>query len=249
MFLENHTEGFTFQPVASSLSAEVRVETGEVCPDECHFFLAVCAHRPQVGSPTFVYVPRAANVLRERERHIALLEGELRTKNEWLDEAKAELVELNAEHQKVLEMFRAQTAELEERNRWAQQLNEELTAARQRIAGLQEDFAREQAAAREMAAAYDAKIAELEDDVRAKTAWALETEQRLTAEVESRSAELARCVEALHAVEKEFEERTAWALQLEAETRQLNGLVSQCRASRWVKLGRKFGIGPELPSV
>ena len=44
---------------------------GARCPDESHFFVAVCAHRPQIGNPTFLYVPRVANVLRERERHIA----------------------------------------------------------------------------------------------------------------------------------------------------------------------------------
>ena len=44
---------------------------------ESHFFVAVCALRPQTGAPTFVYVPRVANVLRERERHIAMLENEL----------------------------------------------------------------------------------------------------------------------------------------------------------------------------
>ena len=53
------------------------MDAGEPAPDESHFFVAVCAHRPQIGNPTFVYVPRAANVLRERERHIALLEHEL----------------------------------------------------------------------------------------------------------------------------------------------------------------------------
>ena len=56
--------------------------------------MAVCAHRPQIGNPTFVYVPRAANVLRERERHIGLLgrgtraEGRLagyRPRTNWRD--------------------------------------------------------------------------------------------------------------------------------------------------------------------
>jgi hypothetical protein len=50
----------------------VRVDAGDPAPDESHFFVAVCANRPQTGNPTFVYVPRAANVLRERERHIGL---------------------------------------------------------------------------------------------------------------------------------------------------------------------------------
>jgi SAM-dependent methyltransferase len=75
MYLENHVEGVTFQPHEAGHTVEVRVDAGDSAPDESHFFVAVCAHRRQLGNPTYVYVPRAANVLRERERHIALLEG------------------------------------------------------------------------------------------------------------------------------------------------------------------------------
>ena len=99
---------------------EVRVDAGEPAPDESHFFLAVCAHRPQIGNPTFVYVPRAANVLRERERHIALLEGELATKNEWLEKAAA------ASTQELMAQFAAQKEDLERSNQWAETLNREL---------------------------------------------------------------------------------------------------------------------------
>ena len=89
MFLENHVEGVTFQPHEAGNTVEVRVDAGEPVPDESHFFVAVCAHRPQIGNPTFVYVPRAANVLRERERHIALLEGELAHKERVAGEGAA----------------------------------------------------------------------------------------------------------------------------------------------------------------
>ncbi len=89
MFLENHVEGVTFQPHEAGQTVEVRVDAGEPAPEESHFFVAVCAHRPQIGNPTFVYVPRAGNVLREREHHIALLEQELAQKNEWLAEGAA----------------------------------------------------------------------------------------------------------------------------------------------------------------
>ena len=85
-------------------------------PDESHFFVAVCAHRPQTGNPTFVYVPRAANVLREREQHIALLEGELATKDAWLE--KASRLE---QHEELLAKFRAQKEELERATQWARE--------------------------------------------------------------------------------------------------------------------------------
>ncbi|MFB3828142.1 MAG: methyltransferase domain-containing protein [Bryobacteraceae bacterium] len=247
MFLENHSEGVVFQPVEPGETAEVRVDSAEGSPEDSHFFVAVCAHRPQLGNPTFVYVPSSGNVLRERERHIALLESELETKNAWLEKAKAELAELNADHQKLLAMFREQKEEMERRNRWAEQLSGELEAAGERIVELQEEVAREQAAARQMASGYESKIAELERENQAKTEWALETERRLGGELEEKARELARCVELLEASERQVEERTAWARRLEAEAAGLQGRLAMFQASRWVKLGRRFGLGPAPP--
>jgi len=247
MFLENHVEGVTFQPHEAAGTAEVRVDAGEPAPDEAHFFLAVCAHRPQVGNPTFVYIPRAANVLRERERHIGALEGELEQKNAWLDQAQRDLAEFDRHHQQLLGMFRSQTAELEQRNTWALDLNRELEEARTTIGELQETIAREQREWRQVADAYDAKVRELEEDIAGKTKWALDTEAQLTAEIENCRSELARCLEALHQSEAELEERTAWALRLQDEAKKLEEQVAMCRASRWIKLGRRIGLGPALP--
>ncbi|HEY1185644.1 MAG TPA: methyltransferase domain-containing protein, partial [Bryobacteraceae bacterium] len=102
LFLENHVEGVTFQPHQAGYTVETRVDAGDPSPDDSHFFVAVCAHRPQVGNPTFVYVPRAANVLRERERHIALLDGELAQKNQWLEKAQRDLTEFELQQRKLL---------------------------------------------------------------------------------------------------------------------------------------------------
>jgi predicted nucleic acid-binding Zn-ribbon protein len=220
---------------------EVRVDAGEPAPAESHFFVAVCAHRPQLGNPTFVYVPRAANVLRERERHIALLEHELAEKDEWLRKALSD-------HQALMEKFLAVQAELEKSNRWAAALNEEIAKRRARIAELQEEMKREQEIARQMADGYEAKVLELEEDIRAKTEWARDTESRLTAEVRKQTADLGIAVDALHRTEKELEDRTAWALHLQDEASTLSQQLALIRASRWVKLGRKVGLGPVLPA-
>src|SRR5580698_2437309 len=101
LFLENHVEGFTFQPQEAGSTAEVRVDSGDPMPDESHFFVAVCANRPQTGNPTYVYVPRTANVLRERERHIGLLEKEIDEKNQWLAEAQRDLAEMTRQYAKL----------------------------------------------------------------------------------------------------------------------------------------------------
>src|SRR5262249_874230 len=123
LFLENHVEGVVFQPVEPGDMAEVRCDGADAAPAGSHFFVAVCAHRPQIGNPTFVFVPRTGNVLREREHHIGLLEHELGIKDEWLEKAKQDLADLNGKHQKLLTMYRSQKDELEARNQWAEKLN------------------------------------------------------------------------------------------------------------------------------
>src|SRR4051812_29622446 len=119
LFLEDHTEGLLFQAVGSRGSAEVRMEGKEFAPENSNFFIAVCAMSPQTGSPTFVYLPNSGNLLRERGIHISRLEAELRTKDAWLAESRAE-------HQALVTMFREQTVELQQRNAWAQELDAKL---------------------------------------------------------------------------------------------------------------------------
>jgi SAM-dependent methyltransferase len=249
LFLENHAECVVFQPAASpdaEMTAGIRVDDAQCSPEESHFFVAVCALRPQTGAPTFVYVPRVANVLRERERHIELLEGELETKNQWLNRSIADLAKLNEDHQAVLGQFRMQIAESEKRARWAQQLGHDLEERGARVVQLQEEFAAEQAAGRQMADAYEAKLAELESENQAKTRWAIETETRLGKELEAKCQELAQCVEILHETERTVEARTAWAGKLQTEVYRLERQVNLMKESRWFKVGRKLGMGPEM---
>ena len=230
LFLENHVEGVTFRPHEPGNTAEVRVDPGDAVPEESHFFVAVCAHRPQLGNPTFVYIPRAGNVLRERERHIALLEQELEQKNTWLETAKTALADLQREHEK-------QTEELDKSNRWAEELNAEVAARRARVVALQEEL-------RAVAEGYAAKVAALEEDIREKTQWAIDVETSLKADVAKQTAELVRAVEALRQTEKELDGRTAWAQSLDAELRGTQAQLTVYRQSRWVRLGRKVGLGP-----
>ena len=220
LFLENHVEGVAFQPCPAGNTSEVRVDARDAAPADSHFFVGVCAHRPQVGNPTFVYVPRAANVLRERERHIALLEREMETKNQWLAQAQAE-------HEKLLEIHQQLAQELERSNQWAESLDRELAERRARIVELQEELIREQANAARMAGGYEAKVKELEADILSTVQWAREIEARLS---------------------REMEERTVLTQRLGEEAQRLQAQVNGYRASRWVKLGRSFGLGPDQSS-
>ena len=118
--------------------------------------------------------------------------------------------------------------------------------AEEAIDALQQELARDQENARRVVAAYNAKITALEQDNREKTKWALDTEARLTAEIRKIADALAQTAATLEQTETDLQERSAWALRLEEEKRQLEDQLNMVRASRWVKLGRKVGLGPAL---
>jgi SAM-dependent methyltransferase len=188
LFLENHVEGVTFQPHRPGDTVETRVDRGDAVPDESHFFLAVCAQGMQIGNPTFVYVPRAGNVLRERERHIGLLDGELAQKDEWLEKSQRDLAEFERQHSKLLH-------DLEQSNQWADTLNEEVAERRKRVDELQRELAREQENAQ-------AQIREVEEEL----ARQQETAQ---AQIDQIEQELARQQETAQAQIREVEEELA----------------------------------------
>lgn len=239
LYAENHLAGIAILPLEPAAVAEAALEEPRPDPAEAHFLLAVCTLEEQARPPGLIWAPRAANVLWERERHIGALEGELE--------------EVRREKQELLEMFRSQTAELERSNRWATTLDEQLAAARQRIAALQQELAAQQEAARQAVAGYEAKVAELEQELARRADWALQTERRLgeqlaalRADLETRAAELARCVRLLDEAEAAVVERTLWAQRLDAQLRELENRLGAVRASRWMRLGRLLGLGPRL---
>jgi SAM-dependent methyltransferase len=106
LYLENHTDAIVFAPPAGGGSADATVEDGGANPDEAHFFLAICSLSGETVVPAFAYVPRAANMLRERERHIDVLELQLR-------ERMARVVELQDELAGEQATARARIDELE----------------------------------------------------------------------------------------------------------------------------------------
>jgi len=87
-------------------------------------------------------------------------------------------------------------------------------------------------------AAAQARIAELDQENRTKSEWALQ----VSAQLEAKLQELAHCVDYLHQAERTVEERTRWARALDAEVAQLRGKLAQLEASRWVRLGRRVGL-------
>jgi SAM-dependent methyltransferase len=223
LVLQNRIESFAFHPASSFWPAEARIDGGGGTAENAHFLIGLCSFGPLPEPTSFVYVPRAANLLREREQHVQLLEQQL--------------IDAKSERDALLDLFRKQKEELDDRTHWAQRLSAELEGSGQRIVELQNELDM-------VASGYEAKVNELETENRAKTEWALATEARFMQELEARGRELAQCVRLLETAEATVEQRTLWAQSVDAQRQQLASQLSMIRSSRWIKLGRKFGVGP-----
>jgi ubiquinone/menaquinone biosynthesis C-methylase UbiE len=221
LLLQNRVESFAFHPAVSFWPAEARIEGGGGSAEDAHFFIALGSRAELPEPKSFVYVPKAANMLRERELHVEALQRQL--------------AEIKADRQALLELFRRQTGELEERNQWAQKLDMDLSAARERIVALQNE-------ATSLTASYQAQVAQMEKEDQAKTEWA----RKASADLEAKCQELAHCVDLLDAAEATVRERTIWAQNAEAQRAELGAKLEMIRASRWVKMGRTVGLGPDL---
>jgi hypothetical protein len=221
LLVQNRVESFAFHPAVSFWPAEARIDGGGGSAEDAHFFIGVCSAGPLPEPKSFVYVPKAANVLRERELHVEALQKQL--------------AEIKAEREALLELNGRLNRELEERAVWGESLNAELKAARERIGALQTEVA-------ELGAGYQAQVAQMEQEDRVKTEWALQA----SAELEAKCRELAGCVRLLDIAEATVSERTVWAQTVEGQRAALAAQLEMIKASRWVKMGRTVGLGPNL---
>ncbi|MBI4893501.1 MAG: methyltransferase domain-containing protein [Acidobacteria bacterium] len=244
LFVQNHVGAISFHPASGHPTLVAELAQGHNPPDPnlSHFFLAVCALSPLTGSPFYLYVPTAANVLREREHHVLKLESELEQKNAWLEELKEKHAQLHTIHQQIQQ-------EMAEHTKWALSLEQDLKTSQNRVVELQAEVEEQHQAAERAVEGYESKIAELDSELAARAAQAaalIEAHEELETQMRTKLDELARCVELLHQSEKLVEERTLWAQQLDERVKQLEQTLSTIHGSRWVKLGRTFGIGPDL---
>jgi ubiquinone/menaquinone biosynthesis C-methylase UbiE len=228
LLLENRVESFAFHPARTFWPADVRIDGGGGNASDSNFLIGLCSFGRLPDPQSFVYVPKAANMLREREQHVQLLEQQVARTKKWLAEAQAE-------RDTLLDLYRKQTDELVDRTRWAEKLGAELES-------LGETLTNERKQADALASDYEARVTHLEGENLAKTEWALAT----VASLEEKSRELAECVRLLEAAETTIEERTLWAQRTEKLRADLAAQLDVIRVSRWVKLGRKFGLGPNL---
>jgi ubiquinone/menaquinone biosynthesis C-methylase UbiE len=228
LLLENRVESFAFHPARTFWPAGVRIDGGGGTAAESNFLIGLCSFGRLPDPQSFVYVPKAANLLREREQHVQLLEQQLARTKKWL-------AEMEAERNSLLGLYHQQADELMERTIWAERVDAEL-------ADLIEVLTKERQQAEALTQAYDTKVAHLEGENVAKTEWAQATEARL----QESFLQLAECVRLLEAAEATVEERTLWAQRTEKLREDLAAQMDLIRTSRWVRLGRKFGLGPNL---
>ena len=232
LLVQNHVRSFAFYPPRGFWPADARVDSTAGSAETSHFLIAVCGREKAAPESSFVYVPRAANLLWEREQHIQLLEVQLANEKKW--------------HAATSALFRKSEQELKEHNQWALRLDQELAEAREHIAKLNAELVA-------MAAGYETRLREVEQELEGRTAWAHKLEadskvaiEALKADLAGRIEELAKCVGLLAAAEQTVVERTEWAQRTEAERQRLAELINFARSSRWVKLGRAAGVGPAL---
>jgi ubiquinone/menaquinone biosynthesis C-methylase UbiE len=235
VLLQNRVESFAFYRQDALQPVDVSLDAASGPAEHANFFFAVCAIHEAPKIRTFLYLPRVSNLLREREQHIALLQRELRQTKDWLDEVIADRGQL-------LQLHEEQTRHLEDHNRWALEIERYWKTAQERLVDLQDELSSQQTAAR-------LTIASLEEENRKKTEWALETERRLSAEVAAKCDELAEAVRLLDAAEATVIERTLWAQDLQARVEHREAQFRMLRESRWLKLGRIFGLGPRVEDV
>ena len=185
LYTQNHTSATVLQPFVPSGAAELRIEADaadSADPADANFYFAICALSPQMGASAFVHVPRTANMLRERELHIATLEA----RNKQLGERLVTVQE-----------------ELETSNKWSAQLDADLNQSRRRVVEVQDELAAQQHAAQkaldDLQQRFNHDIAEanrlIEEANRTiveRSEWALGLNAQLEAIRESRWHKLGR---------------------------------------------------------
>lgn len=120
LLLQNHLEAFAFYQHGVHSEIEGRMDGVRGTPQEAHFFLAVCSLGNMQPLPGFLFVHEGSNVLREREKHVEILQKELQ-------DAKEQFAALHRAHDEL-------TLHLEEQNRWALRTGEDLASARRDLA-------------------------------------------------------------------------------------------------------------------
>ena len=196
--------------------------------------MAACSPSPIQTDDVFAWLPASGNVLREREHHIAKLEGELARKDAWLEELKASHASLHRSHEATLAELRDRTvwaqqqnARIDERNALIQALQSEAEERRDWIRNLEKDLARGGSHIERLSGLN----AELENELEVRTGWAHSLEAQLaerTEHVRLQALQIEEHLDRLLAQKHLIAQRDASILELRAN---LAGTEEQLEAA------------------
>jgi SAM-dependent methyltransferase len=226
---QNHVSSIFIGNTNSNKGIRSQLEHSVVDSERtANYFVAVCS-KTASAPPTYeplVYLPAAANFLREKDTHIRLLLARERELTEMVSQQQREYdtqnqwcLALNRELQDVQKHYRVLDEEFRDRTRWAERMSAEISEKDQRIVSLQTELSDRTA----WALRLDEEHQRLEQELRETTARALrlvEECQELREKVAcagSLSAEVSQKDERIASLQAELEERTARALRLGLE--------------------------------
>jgi SAM-dependent methyltransferase len=228
IWTQNHAEAIVFAPAdeGENLEAGALESSGAGDPAGAHFYLAVCSQSPVESREVFAWLPSTANVLKERESHIAKLESELAKKDAWLRQTIGEHSELQIKHEVL-------TAELERQNRWAAELDGEVTARGARIVELQKEL--------------DTRLSwvgDLESQIKTAGNHIAGLSEEIVKVRHDATTEIERLQTEAAGLEATVTERTVWAQRLDLEVNAQRDELNRIRSSKWFRAGNKLGLIP-----
>ncbi len=224
ILFQNHVAGVAVSGPGSELSSQAlhwerlfqeegATQAIEEARRSAHFFVAVCSSQPLGPIEPLLYMPSAANILREREIHIHSLDATCRELEHRLAEKDAYVLQLQEEHDSKIQ--------------WAQSLERDLDKARSDLAQLQKEYERDLDKVRgdlaQLQAEYDSKIqwaqslerdldkvrgdlAQLQAEYDSKIQWA----QSLECDLDKARSDLAQ-------LQEEYDSKIQWAQSLECD--------------------------------
>ena len=213
LWTQNYAEAIVFAPL--SPNGAVLEARGDSEPEHAYFYIAVCSQAELAANGVFAWLPSTGNALREREHHVAKLEGELTQKDGWLKQLVNDHAALHRSHEKT-------QAELTTANEWAERLNAQIAECNARIEELQTE-----------AEARLLWVRDLEKTI-----------ERAHAEIHRLNAELNKADEWAQSLHEQLHERAQDLANASERLRQLREERQLITGSKWMRLGRKLNLGP-----
>jgi SAM-dependent methyltransferase len=132
ILFQDRVEAFAFYDGTPKSQTEADLARSSGDPETANFFIGVCSCAPLPQLSTFLYVPRAANLLREREEHVRLLEQELAQVRTWLEETTSDRNRLqkqfDIEQARALQIITELNEETRRKTDWALDIDQRLAA-------------------------------------------------------------------------------------------------------------------------